>query len=102
MKPVTQINFSFRSSPERSTNSSKCIRSYAASTNLPSGVIGSRVYRRLDGKSVVRVSQYESIEVHEEVHEDETLRQHIDKLSPFVESSSPALYEEVYRAGDLN
>jgi heme-degrading monooxygenase HmoA len=101
MKPVTQINF-------LSLNSGKidefieAERSYAASTNLPPGLIGSRMYHSLDGKSVVRVSQFESIEAQREVHQDEALRQHIDTLKPLVESSTSALYEEVNTRGDFN
>jgi quinol monooxygenase YgiN len=101
MKPVTQINF-FSIKPGKIDEFIEAERSYAASTNLPPGLIGSRMYRSLDGKSVVRVSQYESIEAHKEVHQDEALRQHIDRLSPLFESSSPALYEEVYTTGDFN
>ena len=94
MKPVTQINF-FSIKPGKIDEFIEAERSYAASTNLPPGLIGSRTYRSPDGKSVVRVSQYESIEAHKEVHQGEALRQHIDRLTPLVESSSPALYEEV-------
>ena len=101
MKPVTQINF-FSIKPGKIDEFIEAERSYAASTNLPPGVIGSRMYRSLDGKSVVRVSKYESIEAHKDVHQDEALRQHIDRLSPLFESSSPALYEEVYTTGDFN
>jgi hypothetical protein len=99
MKLVTQINF-FSIKPGKIDEFIEAERSYAASTNLPPGLVGSRMYRSLDGKSVVRVSQYESIEAHKEVHQDE--RQHIDRLSPLFESSSPALYEEVYTTGDFN
>jgi quinol monooxygenase YgiN len=101
MKPATQINF-FSIKPGKIDEFIEAERSYAASTNLPPGLIGSRMYRSLDGKSVVRVSKYESIEAHKEVHQDEALRQHIDRLSPLFESSSSALYEEVYTTGDLN
>ena len=100
MKPVTQINF-VSIKPGKIDELIEAQRGYA-SAKLPPGVIGTRMYRSLDGKSVVRVSQYESIEAHKEVHQDETLRQHIDRLSPLVESSGPALYEEVSTAGDFN
>jgi hypothetical protein len=95
MKPVTQMNF-LSIKPGKIGEFIGAERGYA-SDKLPPVVIGSRMYRSLDGKSVVRVSQYESIEAHEEVHQDETLRRHIDRLRPLVESSSPTLYEEVYR-----
>jgi quinol monooxygenase YgiN len=93
MKPVIQINF-LSIKPGKIDEFIEAERGYA-SAKLPPGVIGSRMYRSLDGKSVVRVSQYESIESHKELHQNETLRRHIDKLSPLLESSSPALYEEV-------
>src|ERR1035438_2035271 len=101
MKPITQINV-FSIKPGKIDEFIEAERSSAASTNLPPGLIGSRMYRSLDGKSVVRVSKYESIEAHKEVHQAEALRQHIDRPSPLFESSSPALYEEVYTTGDFN
>ena len=73
MKPITQINV-FSIKPGKIDEFIEAERSYAASTNLPPGLIGSRMYRSLDGKSVVRVSKYESIEAHKEVHQDEALR----------------------------
>jgi hypothetical protein len=49
----------------------------------------------------VRVSQYESVEAHKEYHHSEALRQQIDLLRTFVESSSPGFYEEAYTTGDF-
>jgi quinol monooxygenase YgiN len=100
MKPVTQINF--RSiKPDKIDEFFEADRSYIASASLPKGLIGSRLYRSRDGKSIVRVSQYESAEAHKEYHQSEALRQQIDRLRPFVESSSPTLYEELYTTGDF-
>jgi quinol monooxygenase YgiN len=101
MKPVTQINF-LSIKPEKIDEFFEMDRSYVASANLPKGLIASRLYRSLDGKSAVRVSKYESAEAHKEYHQSEALRQHIDRLSTLLESSSPALYEEVHTAGDFN
>lgn len=98
--PVTQINF-LSIKPEKIDEFLEIDRSYITSANLPKGLIGSRLYRSLDGKSVVRVSQYESIEVHNEYNHNEGLQQQIAKLRPLVESSSPAVYEEVYSAGEF-
>lgn len=75
-------------------------RSFAASlTNKPSGLLGSRTYRSLDGKSVVLVSQFESIRAQEEVRQAETFKLHLKSLQSFVENSSPGLYEEVSTTG---
>ena len=49
----------------------------------------------------MRVSQYESVEAHKEIHQSEALRQEIDRLRPFLESSNPGLYEEAHITGDF-
>lgn len=98
--PVTQINF-LSIKPDKVDEFFKTDRSYIASASLPKGLIGSRLYRSQDGRSLVRVSQYESVEAHNEYHHSEDLRQQIGKLRPLVESSSPALYEEVYTTGEF-
>jgi quinol monooxygenase YgiN len=100
MTPVTQINF-LSIKPEKVDEFFETDQKYIASASLPKGLIGSRLYRSADGKSVVRMSQYESVEAHNEHHHREDLRQQIGKLRPLVESSSPALYEEVYTTGDF-
>ena len=100
MKPVTQINF-LSIKPDKIDEFFEADRSYIASASLPKGLIGCRLYKSRDGKSVVRVSQYESVEAHKEYHQSEALRQQIDRLRPFVESSSPTLYEELYTTGDF-
>jgi heme-degrading monooxygenase HmoA len=100
MKPVTQINL-LSIKPDKIDEFFEADRSYIASANLPKGLIGSRLYRSLDGKSVVRVSQYESVEAHNDYHHSEALRQQIGRLKPLVESSSPVLYEEVHTTGDF-
>ncbi len=100
MKPVTQINF-LSIKPEKIDEFFETDRSYIASATLPKGLIGSRLYRSLDGRSAVRVSHYESVEAHKEIHQSEALRQQIARLRPLVESSSPALCEEVYTTGDF-
>jgi quinol monooxygenase YgiN len=100
MKPVTQINC-FSIKPEKIDEFFEVDRSYTASAGPPNGLIGSRLYRSLDGRSAVRVSQFESIEAHDKIRQSEALRQQIDKLRPLVESSNPGLYEEVHTTGDF-
>jgi len=100
MKPVTQINF-LSIKPEKINEFFELDRSFIASVSLPKGLIGSRLYRSLDGKSVVRVTQYESAEAHHDYHQSEELEQQIGQLRPLVESASPALYEEVYTRGEF-
>ena len=47
------------------------------------------------------MTEYESTKALEEVQQRQVLKQHIDKLRPLVESSSPALYAKVYTAGEF-
>jgi quinol monooxygenase YgiN len=96
MKPVTQINF-LSIKPGKIEEFLAADRIYIGSGRLPDGIIGSRLYRSLDGKSAVRVSTYESMAAQRKVHESDSLRQQIAELRQFVDSSSPQLYEEVER-----
>ena len=99
MNPVTQINF-LSIKPGKMDQFLEADRRYRASTSLPKGVTSSRMYCSLDGASIVRVTQYESIEAHDQVQQDEQLRQQIAILRPLVESSRPALYEEAQTPED--
>lgn len=100
MKPVTQINF-ISLKPGKIGEFMETQQSYRASAKPPNGLIGSRIYRSMDGKSAVIVSQFESMEDHDKIHQIAALKQHIDKLRPLVESSSVGLYEEAQTTGEL-
>ena len=62
----------------------------------PTGLIGSRLYRGLDGRTVVLVSQFESIKAQEDIFKLPSFKANLSKLQTFVESSSPAIYEEAH------
>jgi heme-degrading monooxygenase HmoA len=79
MKPVTQINV-LSIKPNKVDEFFEVDRSDIASETGRKGLIGSRLYRSLDGKSVVRLSHYESLEAHEEYHQSEALKQQIGRL----------------------
>ena len=100
MKPITQINF-LSIKPDKVDEFFELDSSYVSSGRTPKGLIGSRLYKSLDGKSVVRVTQYESVEAHKEYHQSDALRQQINQLRPFVESTNPGLYQEVHTIGDF-
>jgi heme-degrading monooxygenase HmoA len=68
-------------------------------TQKPTGLIRSRLYRGLDGRTMVLVSQFESIKAQEEIRQLPAFKEHLSKLQTFVESSSPAIYEEPYTTG---
>jgi quinol monooxygenase YgiN len=100
MNPVTQINF-ISIKPDKVDEFFEADRRFVASASLPKGLIGSRLYRSPDGKSAIRVTQYESAEVKKEYHQSEALQQQIALLRTFVESSTTGLYEEVRTTGDF-
>ena len=100
MKPVTQINF-FSIKPDKVDEFFEADRSYLASVSRPTGLIGSRLYRSSDGRSAVRVSQFESVEALNEIRQSETLRRQIDRLRPLIESSNAGLYEEATAVGNF-
>lgn len=100
MKYVTQINF-FSIKSDKVDEFFEADRNYFASTSRPAGLISSRLYRSLDGRSAVRVSTYESLDAQRRIHASESLRRQIATLRPFVESSNPDLYEEVRTAEDF-
>ena len=98
--PGTQINI-LSIKPEKIDEFFEADQGYIASASLPKGLIGGRLYRSLDGRSAVRVTQYESVEAHKEYHQGEALQQQIGLLRAFVDSSSPGLYDEFHTAGNF-
>ena len=78
-------------------------RNYASAlVEKPTGLIGSHLYRGLDGRTVVLVSQFESIKAQEEISQLPGFKENLSKLQAFVESSSPAIYEEAYSTDGFN
>ena len=100
MAPVTQILF-LSIKPGKLEEYLEADRKFIASATLPKGLVGSRLYKSLDGKSAVRVVQYESIEVHQEYQQDPALQQQVALLRDFVESATASVYEEVRTTGDF-
>ena len=100
MNPLTQINF-ISIKPGKIDEFIEAQRKYFASTTRPKGLIGSRVYRSVDGKSAVLVTEFESVQAQEEILQRDVLKQHINSVRPLVESSGPSLYEEAHITGDF-
>lgn len=65
----------------------------------PCGLIGGRMYRSLDGRSAVLVSTFQSKEAQEQIRQRPDFIEHLKRLQPLVESSSPLLCEEAYVTG---
>ena len=100
MTPVTQILF-LSIKPDKIDEFLEADRNFLASVSLPKGLVGSRLYRSADGKSAVRVVQYESAEAHKSYQQDEALQKQVALLRYFVESATASLYEEVRTTGDF-
>jgi len=101
MKPVTVIN-RLAIKPGKMEEFIDAQRNFATTlTKKPSGLIGGRMYRSIDGKSAVLVSQFESESAQEDIRQSDTFRQHVNQLQVLIESASPSLYEEAYTTGDF-
>lgn len=100
MTPVTQILF-LSIKPDKINEFLEADRNFIGSTTLPKGLVGSRLYRSSDGKSAVRVVQYESVEAHKKYQQNEALQQQVAHLRNFVVSATGSLYEEVHTTGDF-
>ena len=101
MKPVTVVN-RLVIKPGKMDEFIETQRHFASALlTKPSGLIGGRMYRSLDGKSAVLVSQFESESAQEELRQSPAFKQHVNALQSMVESASPSLYEEAYTTGDF-
>lgn len=98
MTPVTQILF-LSIKADKIDEFLEADRSFIAS--IPKGLVGSRLYRSPDGKSAVRVVQYESVEAQKAYEQDKALQRQVALLRNFVESATGSLYEEVRTIGDF-
>jgi quinol monooxygenase YgiN len=101
MKPVTVIN-RLAIKPGKMDEFIDAQRNFAtALMKKPNGLIGGRMYRSIDGKSAVLVSQFESESAQEDIRQSDAFRQHVSQLQVLIESASPTLYEEAYTTGDF-
>jgi quinol monooxygenase YgiN len=72
-----------------------------AATLPACGLVGGRMYRSVDGQSCVLVSKFESTSAQEAILQRADFKEHLRRLQPLVESSSPVLYAEAYTTGDF-
>lgn len=99
MNPVTVIN-RIQIRPGKMDEFIEAQRAFAAT--LPSNVlVGGRMYRSVDGAWAVLVSTFQSETVQREMLQHPDFKAHLERLRPFVESSSPMLYEEAYTTGNF-
>ena len=99
MKQVTVIN-RVMIKPGKMDEFIETQRKYAAALTS-NGFLGGRMYRSLDGQSAVLVSTFHSKSEQELVMQRADFKEHLERLQPLVESSSPAIYEEAYTTGEF-
>jgi quinol monooxygenase YgiN len=99
MKPVTIIN-RLAINPGKMDEFIAAQQKYSAELP-PCGLLGGRMYRSIDGQSAVLVSTFESKTAQEALLQREDFKEHLKRLQPCVESSTPSLYEEAYTTGDF-
>lgn len=97
MKPVTVIN-RLAIKPGKMDEFITAQREFATALP-PCGLIGGRMYRSRDDLTAALVSVFESAAAYEAVVQRPEFKDHMRRLAPLVESSSPALFEEAYTTG---
>jgi heme-degrading monooxygenase HmoA len=65
------------------------------------GVIGTRLHRSLEGKNLVIMTIFKSVEHHERWTKDERFLKHVDGLKPLVERFDAGYYEIIAESGRL-
>jgi quinol monooxygenase YgiN len=99
MKPITVIN-RILVKPGKMDEFLDAQQKFAAAL-AGHGFIGGRMYRSVDGQSAVLVSTFESRNAQEEVMQRADFKEHLRRLQPLVESSTPSVYEEAYTTGSF-
>jgi quinol monooxygenase YgiN len=101
VKPVIVIN-QLVIKPDKMDEFIDAQRNFAtALREKPCGLIGGRMYRSVDGKSAILLSQFESESALEDLRQSHAFKEHLNQLRVLVESANPSLYQEAYTTGDF-
>lgn len=65
------------------------------------GLRGGRLFRALDGRSVVLVTVFDSVEDSRRFREDARLTEHMARIQPLLETAAQAGYETAYEVGEV-
>jgi hypothetical protein len=65
------------------------------------GLLGGRLFRSLDRRSIVLVAAFETQEHARRFREDKGLVEHIVGMQPLIESAVAGAYETAYEVGDI-
>jgi heme-degrading monooxygenase HmoA len=62
------------------------------------GALGNRLLRSLDGKRVVNIAYFASVELYDAWRESALFAEHLERIRNLVEAVDPALYSPVYES----
>lgn len=62
------------------------------------GALGNRLLRALDGRRVVNIAYFTSVELYDAWRESALFADHLDRIRDLVEHVDPALYRPVYES----
>ena len=65
------------------------------------GLRGGRLFRGVDGRSVVLVTAFDSAEDAQRFRQDPRFTEHIARVQPLLESAVPGAYETAYEVGEI-
>ena len=71
---------------------------YVRLAGLVEGALGNRLLRALDGKRVVNIAYFSSVELYDAWRDSALFADHLDRIRDFVEHVDPALYSPVYES----
>lgn len=69
---------------------------YVRLTGQVEGALGNRLLRALDGKRVVNIAYFSSVELYDAWRQSALFEDHLDRIRDLVEDVDPALYSPVY------
>jgi len=102
MKPVTTIN-TLAVKPGKIEEFVRIHEKFSHSfSNRCEGLIGGRLYRGKDGKTVTLISEFESEQAQQRIRNHPEVLENIRQLAVLTESSSPSLNETAHSYGSFS
>lgn len=71
---------------------------YLRLTGLVEGALGNRLLRALDGRRVVNIAYFTSVELYDAWRASALFADHLDRIRDLVEAVDPALYSPVFES----
>lgn len=71
---------------------------YVRLSGLVEGALGNRLLRALDGRRVINIAYFASVELYDAWRGSTTFTDHLDRIRDLVEAVDPALYSPVFES----